>query len=190
MDYTSVSLRLHAPCSDRNEMNCILWPYSGFFSSSVILYQCKFIDFLFLLRLRDKAVSECGIVFCLWTTLQSFHLLRFLKGTFSAYLRVKWLPARTWISKNFHAFANDISDLVELVLCIEQNRICPRFTWCTTNSGHQRIQRWRNRLPLRVSLRSLDNSWCVTASTPHTKQNKSPTLRMWVVHISCQGGHW
>lgn len=128
MDYTSVSLRLHAPCSDRNKMNCILWPYSGFFSSSIFLYQCKFIDFLFLLHLRDKAGSECGIVFCLWTALQSFHLLRFLKETFSAYFRMKWLPARTCISRNFHASANDISDLVGLVLYIEQKQNLPPFS--------------------------------------------------------------
>lgn len=83
-----------------------------------------------LLPLRDKAGSECRIVFCLWTTSQSFHLLCFLKGTFSAYLKVKWLPARLCISMNFHASANYISDLVWLILCCKQTRICAR---CTTN---------------------------------------------------------
>lgn len=111
-----------------------------FFSSSAFLYQCKFIDFFFLLHLRDKADSECGIVFCLWTTLQSFYLLRFLKGTFSAYLRVKWLPAQPCISRNFHAFAKDISDLVGIVLFGEQSRTPPHpIARCTENPGPQCI---------------------------------------------------
>lgn len=42
MDYTSVSLRLHAPCSDRNKMNCILWLCSGsFFPFFPSLHQCE-----------------------------------------------------------------------------------------------------------------------------------------------------
>lgn len=38
---------------------------------------------------------------------------------------MKWLPARPCISTNFHAFANDISDLVWLVLCGEQTEFAP-----------------------------------------------------------------
>lgn len=57
----------------------------------------------FSLSPHDEARSECGIVFLLWTTSQSFHLLCFLKGTFSVYLTVKWLAARPCICMNFHA---------------------------------------------------------------------------------------
>lgn len=41
----------------------------------------------------------CSVVwlwdcFCLWTTSQTVHLLLFLKGTFSVYLRVEWLTEK------------------------------------------------------------------------------------------------
>lgn len=50
----------------------------------------------------------CSVVwtwdcFCLWTTSQSMHLLRFRKGTFSVYLRERWLTKRPCICMNFRA---------------------------------------------------------------------------------------
>lgn len=48
------------------------------------------------------AWSESGIAFA-FEPPHLMHLLRFLKGTFSVYLREKWLIERPCICMNFHA---------------------------------------------------------------------------------------
>lgn len=77
---------------------------------------------------------------------------------------------------NFNSFANDILDLVWLVLCAKQNRICPRFAHCSTNAGYWCVQCWRKRLYSDFCTHSLHNLWCITASVQHTKQNKSDVM--------------
>lgn len=121
MDYTSVSLRLHAPCRDRDKMNCILWLYSrsffSFFSTNVDAFS-----------LHCEAWSECGIVFAFQQP-HNHCIFTFLKGKLSVYLS----EVGDWglmYMDGFSHFVNDISFLLWLVLHSWNTRPHPYFVQC------------------------------------------------------------
>lgn len=117
MDYTSVSLRLHAPCRDRDKMNCILWLYSRsfFFLFSSNLNAC------FPLLRSVVWMWDC---FCLWTTWQTVHHLFFsLWGLFQCILVLNhWVG----IHRYTHTHSSEAEALeLALILHLMQNILWP-----------------------------------------------------------------
>lgn len=122
MDYTSVSLRLHAPCRDRDKMNCILWLYSRSF---FFLFSPPTWMHFPSTRRYMVWMWDC---FCLSTASQSLYLYVSLRGN-SVYLR----EVGDWglmYMDGFSHFVNDISFLLWLVLHSWNTRPHPYFVQC------------------------------------------------------------
>lgn len=113
MDYTSVSLRLHAPCRDCDMMNCILWLYSRSF---FFLFSSNLNAFF---PFYDVTWSECGIVFLPLNYLTNSSSATFPSGDISCVSHSWVVDCENMYMYRFSCFANDISDLFWLV-CMDK----------------------------------------------------------------------
>lgn len=139
MDYTSVSLRLHAPCRDGDKMNRILWLYSRSF---FFLFSSQ-VESIFS-PLHYVAWCECGIVFFAFELLhkQFICYFFFLKGGIFCLSQRGVAHRESMYTYTFLCFVNDISDSFGVVLLYSWNtrtHLC--FALCSIATSES-LRKW------------------------------------------------